>query len=212
MIINHEKKWVYIGPPKTSSTTMCYLLTDGTYQNNKWGKTLPDNFSGVLDGKQHTPFPPEILDEKYNDYFIFLTTRNPFERIISLWGHWKFGKNLEEPEIDKTNVELKDFLELILSVRDGKNINIGGNGFFHFTLSEWVKNYQAYVKIENIYNDLIKLNLHKIDFKIPHCNKNLTMRSKIDKPWQEFHTPTTIELTIKWAKKDFECFEYLEKL
>lgn len=212
MIINHEKKWAYIGPPKTSSTTISYLLTDGKYQDNKWGKSLPDNFQGVSEQGQHFPRPPDEVFP-YENYFIFITTRNPFERIVSLWGHWKFGRNAEESKINKTNIELRDFLELILIQRDGLDIDLGGKGFFHFTISEWVKNYQAFVKVENLYEDLLKLNLHKNEFKMPHCNKNFTMRAKIDnKPWQELYSPETIELTIKWAKQDFEKFEYSEKL
>jgi len=35
MIINYEKKWLYIGPPKTGSTTISFLLTDGNYNTNK---------------------------------------------------------------------------------------------------------------------------------------------------------------------------------
>jgi len=208
MIVNHEKKWAYIGPPKTSSTTLAYLLTDGVYQDNKWGKKLPDNFYGTSEGGQHTPSPPDKFP--YDGYFIFITTRNPFERIVSLWGHWKFGRNAEESKIDKTNVDLKEFLKLILS---GNTLeDIGGKGFFHFTLNQWVETYHDYIKIENLYEDILKLNLHTVDFKVPHCNKNLIMRTKIDKTWQELHTPKTIELTKIWAKEDFEKFEYSNKL
>ena len=203
MIVNYEKKWIYIGPPKTGSTTISFLLTDGNYNPNKDSFTLEykKNFFGISENGQHTPWPPNKLDDKYVNYFVFISVRNPFSRIVSLWKHFCYGKNFNEEK--KTNISLYEFIVLILENKLNNN-----DGFFKYTITEWVYNYNAYIKQENLENDLKKLNFHNHDFIMPTINKN----KKNNIYWKNFHDKNTIDLTIKWAKKDFENFNYAERI
>lgn len=207
MIINYEKKWIYIGPPKTGSTAISFLLTDGKYNPNKEIFTLKNNnnFFGISDGGQHTPWPPNKINDEYKDYFVFISVRNPFSRIVSLWRHWNSGKNLQETNIKK-NIGLDEFLIMII-----ENKIDNGNGFFTKTITDWVFNYNYFIKQENIKKDLLNLNIHKYDFDIPFINKAM-FSNKIKIDWKTVHNQNTIDLTIKWAKKDFENFEYLENI
>lgn len=207
MIINHEKKWIYIGPPKTGSTAISFLLTDGKYNPNKYDFKLKNNnnFFGINEDGQHTPWPPNKINDKYKDYFIFISVRNPFSRIVSLWRHWVFGKNFQETTIKK-DVSLNEFLIMVIENRIDN-----GNGFFTYTLTDWVSNYNSFIKQENIKDDLLNLNIHQYDFDVPIINKAM-FSNKIKIDWKTIHNKNTIDLTIKWAKKDFENFNYAEKI
>lgn len=210
MIVNHDKKWIYISPPKTASTALCFLLTDGAYQNNLWGKTLQPNFGGINEATQHFPLNMDYLDDKYNTYMRFVSVRNPFTRIISLFNHWKYGHNAIASNIDKTDIDLFGFLKLVLQSRTDDSIQLGGNSFFNKSCCNWWKPGYNVIRVENLKNDLDRLNLHQNDYEIPLLNDMKYLPKDIKN--KELHTSETIELTIEWANEDFELFGYEKKL
>jgi hypothetical protein len=197
MIINNEKKWLYIGPPKTGSTALSYLLTDGKYNKNSHIGDSSINFEGIVINDQHTPWPPDKLSSKYDNYNVFISVRNPFSRIVSLYNHWKHGKNYKHKFISKEKT-FEEFVKLVL------NKNLSNDGFFHTTITDWVSRYNLFIKQENLQNDLRMLNIHSIDFNVPIINEKLGST----KHWKEEHNKKTIEMTIEWAEKDFYNFEY----
>lgn len=205
MIINHEKKWIYISPPKTYSTSMCHLLTDGKYQNNIWGKSLEPNFEGIQIGNQHFPCAHEKIDDKYNDYMKFITVRNPFTRWISLWRHWRYGNNYNQGNQKKDNVGIEDFLKIVKLSKFDKSIDLGGNIFFTTNCAYWYKIGYIIIRVEDLKNNINELKLHKHEFKIPELN-NFTRTT--NKPINISHTKESIELVLDIANEDFELFGY----
>ena len=197
MIRNNKKKWIYIGPPKTGSTALSYILTDGKYKKNYIAESLGVNFEGKEINGQHTPWPPKKLKIKYNDHKVFISVRNPFSRIVSLYNHWKNGKNYGRELLSK-NKTLEEFIYLVLKK------SLSNNGFFHTTITDWVYRYDSFIKQENLYNDLKMLNIHSNDFIIPLING----QEKSTDYWKEAHNKITIEMTIEWAEKDFYNFGY----
>ena len=197
MIVNHIKKWVYIGPPKTGSTAISYVLTDGKYNKNEFIQDLNVNFKGIEINGQHTPWPPNKLDSKYDDYNVFISVRNPFSRIVSLYDHWKYGQNYENELFFKEKT-LEDFMRFVLDK------NLSNDGFFHTTITNWIIRYDSFIKQENLENDLKMLNIHSIDFNVPVINEKIGST----KHWKEEHNKKTIEMTIEWAEKDFYNFQY----
>ncbi len=197
MIINHKKKWIYIGPPKTGSTAISYILTDGKYDNNGVKKLLDYNFGGKEINGQHTPWPPDKLESKYDDYYVFISVRNPFSRIVSLYNHWKYGKSYNN-QVDVENKTLKDFITLILEKKFLEN------SFFCTTMSAWVSRYNCFIKQEMLENDLKNLKFHSKDFFVPIIND----QNKLMNNWKKQHTKKTIAMTIEWAKEDFYNFNY----
>ena len=197
MIRNNKKKWIYIGPPKTGSTAVSYILTDGKYKKNYIAEDLSVNFEGKEVNGQHTPWPPKKLKIKYNDYKVFISVRNPFSRIVSLYNHWKNGKNYGRELLSK-NKTLEEFIYLVLKK------SLSNNGFFHTTITDWVYRYDSFIKQENLYNDLKMLNIHSNDFIIPLING----KERSTDYWKEAHNKKTIEMTIEWAEKDFYNFQY----
>ena len=197
MIRNNKKKWIYIGPPKTGSTAVSYILTDGKYKKNYIAEDLSINFEGKEVNGQHTPWPPKKLKIKYNDHKVFISVRNPFSRIVSLYNHWKNGKNYGRELLSK-NKTLEEFMYLVLKK------SLSNNGFFHTTITDWVYRYDFFIKQENLYNDLKMLNIHSNDFIIPLING----QERSTDYWKEAHNKRTIEMTIEWAEKDFYNFGY----
>ena len=197
MIRNNKKKWIYIGPPKTGSTAVSYILTDGEYKKNYIAEDLSVNFEGKEVNGQHTPWPPKKLKIKYNDHKVFISVRNPFSRIVSLYNHWKNGKNYGRELLSK-NKTLEEFIYLVLKK------SLSNNGFFHTTITDWVYRYDSFIKQENLYNDLKMLNIHSNDFIIPLING----QERSTDYWKEAHNKKTIEMTIEWAEKDFYNFQY----
>jgi len=197
VIRNNKKKWIYIGPPKTGSTALSYILTDGKYKKNYIAEALSVNFEGKEVNGQHTPWPPKKLKIKYNDHKVFISVRNPFSRIVSLYNHWKNGKNYGRELLSK-NKTLEEFMYLVLKK------SLSNNGFFHTTITDWVYRYDSFIKQENLYNDLKILNIHSNDFIIPLINR----QERSTDCWKEAHNKRTIEMTIEWAEKDFYNFGY----
>ena len=197
MIRNNKKKWIYIGPPKTGSTAVSYILTDGKYKKNYIAEDLSVNFEGKEINGQHTPWPPKKLKIKYNSHKVFISVRNPFSRIVSLYNHWKNGKNYGRELLSK-NKTLEEFIYLVLKK------SLSNNGFFHTTITDWVYRYDSFIKQENLYNDLKMLNIHSNDFIIPLING----KERSTDYWKEAHNKKTIEMTIEWAEKDFYNFQY----
>jgi len=197
MILNKEKKWLYIGPPKTGSTALSYVLTDGKYKINKFIQDSNVNFKGIEINGQHTPWPPNKLGFEYDDYNVFISVRNPFSRIVSLYNHWKYRQNYENEVFFKEKT-LEEFIYLVLKK------SLSNNGFFHTTITDWVYRYDSFIKQESLENDLKMLNIHSIDFNVPLINEKIGSTNY----WKEAHNKKTIEMTIEWAEKDFYNFGY----
>ena len=142
MIRNNKKKWIYIGPPKTGSTAVSYILTDGKYNKDYIAESLSVNFEGKEINGQHTPWPPKKLKTKYNNHTVFISVRNPFSRIVSLYNHWKNGKNYSRELLSKDKT-LEEFIYLVLKK------SLSNNGFFHTTITDWVYRYDYFIKQEN---------------------------------------------------------------
>lgn len=123
MIISHTLKYVYIGIPRTSSTSM-----------NRW---LVDHFEGEWLGGHHDWQVPDHA----RDYLIFTTVRNPYERRISFhfnipWDDEKdfsLRENVAPPQLSIEPLEDR-IQEAILRRsglrRDGQTIDHGNQTHF----------------------------------------------------------------------------------
>lgn len=74
MIISHRHRFVYLGPPKTASTTLHHWLSQPAFCDHRW-EPLPDS--------QHS----SVLPTGVEHYFKFASIRDPFDRCVSLWRH-----------------------------------------------------------------------------------------------------------------------------
>ena len=76
-MISHSKKFIFVHVPKCAGTSMERFLFKyaGKSEGCKWAKRTRNWRNKKLFGNL----------EKYNDYYSFCFTRNPFDRFISAW-------------------------------------------------------------------------------------------------------------------------------
>jgi len=74
VIISHRWRFVYVGPPKTASTTLHHWLSQPAFCDQRWTPERRDQHSVVI--------PPEV-----QHYFTFASVRDPLDRAVSLWAH-----------------------------------------------------------------------------------------------------------------------------
>jgi len=86
MIISHRWRFVYVGPPKTASTTLHHWLSQPAFCDQRWTPERQDQHSVVI--------PPEV-----QDYFTFASIRDPLDRAVSLWAHSQSPTSLAAGEV-----------------------------------------------------------------------------------------------------------------
>lgn len=212
MVINHASRWVYLGPPKTGTTSLTYVLTDG----NDWrkrSKVAPHRvelFRGLKHRGQHCmDVPPEC-----SSYFIFASIRNPYTRAVSLWSHW----NREAKQRRRPPLSLEQFLTIILECQDDtRAARLAGNGFFHFILGrwfKWVERIDAFIRQESLEADLNNLNLGP-PVRLPwqHGSPQLlhpTPHNGAGRATESLavYSLATVKMVQQWAAADFARFDY----
>ena len=78
MIVNHDRKFVFVCVPKTGSTTLSkYFKRSGEFDKPKGHAWLME--------KYHYPISKIQKDEDVEGYYKFAYHRNPFDRLVSSW-------------------------------------------------------------------------------------------------------------------------------
>lgn len=212
MIIQQTNKWVYIGPPKTGSTSLHKYLISSPF----FGSPV-DCTSSLVDEKwQHECRIPEMVDDSYT---IFISCRNPYRRIVSLWLHCcNQSKNFLSP-IVKSKHPLLPFPEFVDFVIDSSN-----------KVKELPGMWDPQIKYtEPCKKKGYKYTRWKLE-KIDECIKESSniLRPLIDTPvvptlnatrllmdlrkhtfkWPDVYTSDLIKKVVRWAEEDFLEFEY----
>jgi len=79
VIIDEERRFIYVATPRTGSTSTAHGLWRASGSPGKEKSLRPWVGSYHHKGKQHAPF-----EGLYPDYKIFTNVRNPYDRFISL--------------------------------------------------------------------------------------------------------------------------------
>lgn len=96
MIINHERRFVFVCVPKTGSTTLSkYFKRTGEFDKPKDHPWLTE--------KYHYPISKIQTEEDVKGYYKFAYHRNPYDRLVSSWidftqwkGHQSWSRRLKE--------------------------------------------------------------------------------------------------------------------
>lgn len=72
MFVSDSHRLLYLAPPKTGSTTVGHVLRQAPFYG----------YQQAL-GTQHNT----IWDDRYRDYYIFLSVRHPYTRAVSFWRY-----------------------------------------------------------------------------------------------------------------------------
>lgn len=205
MIISHVLKCMYIGPAKTGTTLICELLQEKTAEKFN----LPSKHFG-----------PDNLDvfKRYPEYTRFMTVRNPYSRMVSLWNHFRnapvgpivnqLGNKNEGMSYIKDQAKIKSFVEWIESYENMEERNtIPG-------YSPWGDNLlDYYSKFDRLDFWLCQENLLEECKKLPfslNIKPRIENKGKYTKPWQDHYEgrEDIINLIKTKYTKDFEMFRY----
>ena len=191
MRISHKNKFVFLAVPKTASTTIRLALTkysdklseddaDSPYHHHVSAKKLKKHF--------------RYKNWNWNEYFKFAFVRNPWDRVVSIYGYLKSRalENRPKPVFYLNNT--KTFKEYIFNgVYYQPQLNHFGN------ISEF------YIgKFENLQQDFDiicdKIGIPKQ--QLPH--KNATKH----KHYTEYYDDETRQIVAEKYAKDIEYFGY----
>ena len=231
MIVSNSKKFIFSHIPKAGGSTLSRILSIHA-------GSAPIVIAGDYLEKEHstqfynhdcmcTPITNDhrqpswlhghhvpMRDVKYiklEDYFKFAFTRNPFDRLVSIW-EIPFIK-FKYPFSDFIKVDTTEEMKLAWSIRTQYDIVSDDNGL----LLDYVGKYEnieddfEYVRNKldipkKILLDRRNNNRRSVDYnKLPYVNKNI---NKDHDNYREYYNTKTRNLVEKYYRKDLETFEY----
>jgi hypothetical protein len=186
MIYNDRAKFVYIGMPKTASSSLdrFFIGVKGSHP-----------VKGI---KKHGRIVPTHMQ----DYDKIVSIRNPYNRVASMYAM------AQRHEIKEIPLEtFNTFLDYLLGLLE-LNIDTDTSDYVYRWLPAWkylepVKNIKYILRFENLREDVYTLPfLKKRHPKLSNINTHSYLK------FDELVTPSIIEKVNIWAKKDFELFGY----
>lgn len=198
MIINEEKKYIFIRHQKTASTSIVKVLkleplgyhkTRGNlikYIHSKTGKDYAAYHVPLFELKN---LYPEVYENK-SDYFKFGFTRNPWDRLLSTWKYaFETGRTKKYGKVPFHKF-IKEYLDAWLCV--------GMNTLDFCDGCDFIGKFENLQEDFNIICDKIKI--PKV--KLPHIN--VTRHNH----YTEYYNEETKQIVAKKYAKDIEHFGY----
>ena len=183
MFISTEHEFVFLGVPRTGTTSMYTALK----------KALP---GGIFTGKHDMDIP-----EEYADYDVIACVRNPYAREVShyLYRHTQ-EKNSLEPACRYWTFQ--QYVEWNL------DHNIPPAGYRDSTQSSQLRgsNVTMLLRFENLVDDFNALPvIRKLRIALPMRNVRLG-----NDPWQPYYNRKLARRVYDWAREDFDNYNYSE--
>ncbi len=182
MIVSFLRQFVYLGPPKTASTSLHHWLSEPPLCETRWDSAR---------GGQHDSAIPSDATA----FFTFASVRNPYSRAVSLWRH-----SVKDGQHAKPPIPLMSFEEFIAWMPTAPR-------FYRASQSEIIAGAKldAVVKIERI-EDVIELPpiaplRHQLP-ALPHLN-----RTGYD-GWWNYYQPALAHAVRAHFAPDFQRFGY----
>lgn len=190
MMVHEEERWVYLGIPKTASTSLHrFFEAHGAHATRAY---------------QHDMQVPEA----WRDWLVFATTLNPFRRAHSLWrmlgnDHRKGARWTRELPADVIDGFPRFVEELLLGPDRGMRV-------FQGTMSAWIARVPPGVRLhlvpaEDLERGLRELGLLRRKERVPQLN-----RSGGD--LEEAYDAGAAEGVRRWAAEDFARLGYPTRL
>lgn len=181
MIVHRKKRLLYMKSTKTAGTSILR-------------KTLEPNLGGFIH-KKDAPFRfdrwlRKITDEDLSEYFIFATVRNPYDRFLSMAGHFRLSVDDLISQYDEL-VQREPYKSHLAP--QVNYTHLGGKQFADRIL-----------KFENIHKDFAELmrDLDLPNWELPHANKS--DRSKLPSQLTGSHADFVSDI----YRRDIEAYGY----
>jgi chondroitin 4-sulfotransferase 11 len=217
-MISHKHKFIFLEYSKTGTTTIeeglekyCETKTNHKTDSFYWKHARPKTIKEL--------FEKENKKDEWKNYFKFTFTRNPFDRMVSLWNYMHkslemYKNKCEEEGLDwkpdhyhwiencqKVTSKCKTFKEYVKYTAYG---SLGINSVFAYAFDEDEKFVDFIGRFENLQEDF-DIVCDKIGIpqqQLPHKNKTK------HKHYTVYYDDETREIVAKKYAKDIEHFGY----
>lgn len=182
MIVSYLRRFVYVGPPKTASTSLHRWLSQPLLCERAWT---------AKGGDQHVSQPPpEAIP-----FFTFASIRNPYSRAVSLWRHGLISGPQESPPIPR--LEFAEFVARLPVATD----------FYGSTQMAWLGavRLDAVVRVEEI--EAI-LELPPFAPWKAKLNPLLHLNASKHGSWQSYYDRRLADAVYRHFRDDFQSFGY----
>lgn len=198
MYVSEEYRFVYMAPKKTGSTSMRTLLAE-EYGAIRW-RDYPDrNFTDESvspDWRSEGPDWKHVchLPERFSDYFIFATIRNPYTLEISRYHH-----DLRHKYIEKG---FSNFIHRLVGVEKPPTLKRKLHQVPEYSPPRGCVRFDlhAVVRLEQFDADFRKLPFYKPGSKLPHLHQSLAKAP--------VYTTALARIVRKAYREDFDTFGY----
>jgi hypothetical protein len=198
MYLSDKYKFIFIRPQKIGGTSLgsaIFKLDKDAFQYKKEDKPQIENILNHGIDPYHitsADIKKIISKEKYNSYFKFSFTRNPWARMVSLYEYFHTLPH-QSPQIKN-----KTFNKFLIEA----NSTWWYGAFDNHT--DFIGNIDFIGKIENLQNDFDYVCEKIVAPKIPIPHKNATKH----KHYTEYYDEETKSIVAKKYAKDIEYFGY----
>lgn len=199
MLVCEEQKFVYMAPKKTGSTSFRTMLSDYHFETKIWRDY---QFSNIKDNSARLDWRSEGADwkhvcelpEKFSNFFIFATVRNPYYIEASRYKH--------DIKHGYTSESFSSFLNKLRFVNEPPSLYRKLKQNPEYVPPPGCVKYKldAVIKLESINEDITKLPFYRHNMSIKHINK-----SSISAP---FYTAETAKIVAEVFAEDFDFFGY----
>ena len=223
-IISHHHKYIFLEYPKAASSSVKTVLMPELYREyrGKWHyskyyfkKKIKEllgkkpaiwPFGGMGDEQWRTIIPDahfteDLNDKKYDNYFVFSTVRNPYDKMVSAYKHGAWGV------VDHHKESFEDFIDSLLPGNQRELTDLldrGKNHFMPWTTMFDHNKVDFVIRFENLGED-IAYAFNTVGIKASLPKENV---SREKNEYQSFYTSRTKEIVTALYKKDLELFDY----
>jgi len=183
--IDHDKKFIYVHVPKCA------------------GKLIEKYFFGKepVNGSSnhHTIEKILSLEENIDDYFVFSTVRNPWDRVVSGWYAEKKRRSIDAGD---------SFENFILNHR--WKVSSGGREYHYYLKYPDGSIIENLYKVEDINTEKCPIQElgKKFDIELPERFDKVNPTHEERKPYQEYYTKKTRQIVYDHLGYEIELFNY----
>ena len=217
-MISHKHKFIFVEFSKTGTTSIegalenyCETKTNYNCDSLYWKHAQPKTIKEL--------FEKENKKDEWKHYFKFTFTRNPFDRVVSLWNYvhktleiYKEDCEKKGPDYIPEHIKWIEHCQMITSecktfneyIKLSSDWPVGDDSSFNFAFDKDEKFVDFIGKFENLQQDFdIVCDKIKIPRqKLPHKNKTK------HKHYTDYYDDETRQLVAKKFAKDIEYFNY----
>ncbi len=185
MIINFKRKYIFIFPPKTGSTSLARLLQTPAFGGVPYTTGIPS----VID--QHWPWPPRDTEA----YRLHLSVRHPLARAVSQYRYYV-------KQHGKAHPAARSFEEWVGRLGEPDRMP---HPHWAFTCWMWLPEalrprLAGVVRCERMRDDLHGLGLARSGVQVPRLNVGRGPMPELSE--------TLVERILEWGREDLARFGY----